>query len=292
MSAENTCLTNADKVGPSRFVARRESVDHSSELRPAGLVQPDKLQQQRRESTGTAEQDNERTNCNVANNKAKNKTNKTIKRKRAFNRLSFDFEEQGPHDEKPMIKRAMHEKPLKNPHVDTSFLPDREREASEHQMREKIKNVWHAEQDKIKAEEIEVVYSYWDGRGHRRHVTCQKGTTIFSFLELCRKQVPELRSVTSERLMYIKEDIIIPHHYTFYDLLVTRARGKSGPLFHFDVHEDVRLRNDASREKDESHAGKVVKRDWYEKHRDIFPANRWEVYDPTKEYGSYGIKDV
>lgn len=204
MSAENTCLANADKVGPSRFVARRESVDHSSGLRPAGLVQPDKLQQQRRESTGTTEQDNERTNCNVATNKAKNKTNKTIKRKRAFNRLSFDSEEQEPHDEKPMIKRAMHEKPLKNPHVDTSFLPDREREASEHQMRERIKNVWHAEQDKIKAEEIEVVYSYWDGRGHRRHVTCQKGTTIFSFLELCRKQVPELRSVTSERLMYIK----------------------------------------------------------------------------------------
>ena len=32
---------------------------------------------------------------------------------------------------------------------------------------------------------------------------------------------------------------------------MTRARGKSGPLFHFDVHEDVRIRNDASREKDE-----------------------------------------
>lgn len=29
-------------------------------------------------------------------------------------------------------------------------------------------------------------------------------------------------------------------HYSFYDLIVTRARGKSGPLFHFDVHDDVR----------------------------------------------------
>ena len=36
-----------------------------------------------------------------------------------------------------------------------------------------------------------------------------------------------------------------------------QARGKSGPLFHFDVHEDVRLENDARVEKDESHAGKV-----------------------------------
>ena len=39
---------------------------------------------------------------------------------------------------------------------------------------------------------------------------------------------------------------------------VEQARGKSGPLFNFDVHEDVRLINDARVEKDESHAGKVV----------------------------------
>lgn len=40
-------------------------------------------------------------------------------------------------------------------------------------------------------------------------------------------------------------------NYSFYDLIVTKARGKSGPLFHFDVHEDVRLINDARVEKDE-----------------------------------------
>lgn len=55
--------------------------------------------------------------------------------------------------------------------------------------------------------------------------------------------------------MYVKEDLIIPQHISFYDLIVQKARGKSGPLFHFDVHEDIRLVNDASREKDESHAG-------------------------------------
>jgi hypothetical protein len=40
------------------------------------------------------------------------------------------------------------------------------------------------------------------------------------------------------------------------------CRGKSGPLFHFDVHEDVRTINDARIEKDESHAGKIVERHW------------------------------
>ena len=66
-------------------------------------------------------------------------------------------------------------------------------------------------------------------------------------------------------------------HYTFYNFIVNKARGKSGPLFNFDVHDDVRLLADASKEKDESHAGKVVERSWYQRNKHIFPASRWEV---------------
>ena len=66
-------------------------------------------------------------------------------------------------------------------------------------------------------------------------------------------------------------------HYTFYDFIVNKARGKSGPLFNFDVHDDVRLLADATKEKDESHAGKVVERSWYNRNKHIFPASRWEV---------------
>jgi hypothetical protein len=40
-----------------------------------------------------------------------------------------------------------------------------------------------------------------------------------------------------DTMLYIKEDLIIPNGLTFYELIVNRARGKSGPLFHFDVHE-------------------------------------------------------
>lgn len=39
------------------------------------------------------------------------------------------------------------------------------------------------------------------------------------------------------------------------DNLFSKARGKSGPLFHFDVRDDIRLVSDASVEKEESHAG-------------------------------------
>ncbi len=40
-------------------------------------------------------------------------------------------------------------------------------------------------------------------------------------------------------------------------LHVHQARGKSGPLFDFSVHDDIRIVSDASREKNETHAGKV-----------------------------------
>jgi protein FAM50 len=71
--------------------------------------------------------------------------------------------------------------------------------------------------------------------------------------------------------------ILVRQHHTFYDFIINKARGKSGPLFNFDVHDDVRLLADATKEKDESHAGKVVERSWYQRNKHIFPASRWEV---------------
>ena len=72
---------------------------------------------------------------------------------------------------------------------------------------------------------------------------------------------------------------------------MNKARGKSGPLFDFGVSDDVRMVNDASKETTESHAAKIVERTWYERNKHVFPVNRWEVFDPTKDYGKYSIKD-
>ncbi|OTF74210.1 XAP-5-like protein [Euroglyphus maynei] len=186
-------------------------------------------------------------------------------------------------------------KMMKNPDVDTSFLPDRAREEEENRLREQLRQEWAEKQEKLKNEEIEITFSYWDGSGHRRSVMMKKGNTMYQFLqkalELLRKEFHELKTVTTDQLMYIKEDLIIPHHYSFYDFIVTKARGKSGPLFSFDVHEDVRLVSDATVERDESHAGKVLLRSWYERNKHIFPASRWEPYDPNKNYDKYTIGD-
>ena len=72
---------------------------------------------------------------------------------------------------------------MKNPGVDTSFLPDREREMKEFKEREQLRMKWQTEQDKIKAEKITITYSYWDGSGHRRDMKMNKGATIEMFLQ-------------------------------------------------------------------------------------------------------------
>uniref|UniRef100_A0A674GP05 Protein FAM50A n=6 Tax=Passeriformes TaxID=9126 RepID=A0A674GP05_TAEGU len=216
---------------------------------------------------------------------------------RKISSLSFSL---GHEEEEEEEAEAPEEAPKKrklgkNPDVDTSFLPDREREEEENRLREELRQEWEAKQEKIKNEEIEITFSYWDGSGHRRTVKMKKGNTMQQFLqkalEILRKDFSELRSAGVEQLMYIKEDLIIPHHHSFYDFIVTKARGKSGPLFNFDVHEDVRLLSDATVEKDESHAGKVVLRSWYEKNKHIFPASRWEPFDPEKRWDKYTVRD-
>ncbi|XP_037954660.1 protein FAM50 homolog [Teleopsis dalmanni] len=193
--------------------------------------------------------------------------------------------------EEPVPKKKI----FKNPEVDTSFLPDRKREEQENRLREQLRQEWVMQQATLKDQEITITFSYWDGSGHRRSVIMKKGNTIYQFLQRClellRKEFNELKTVMADQLMYVKEDLILPHHYSFYDFIVTKARGKSGPLFQFDVHEDVRMVSDASVEKEESHAGKVLLRSWYERNKHIFPASRWEPYEPGKSYDKYTIKD-
>uniref|UniRef100_A0A8D0L7W6 Family with sequence similarity 50 member B n=1 Tax=Sphenodon punctatus TaxID=8508 RepID=A0A8D0L7W6_SPHPU len=141
----------------------------------------------------------------------------------------IDQEEEEPEpEESPPKKRKLG----KNPDVDTSFLPDRDREEEENRLREELRQEWEAKQEKIK--------TVWGG-GHSSLTAClppfsqmKKGNTIQQFLqkalEILRKDFSELRSAGVEQLMYIKEDLIIPNHHSFYDFIVTKARGKSGKL--------------------------------------------------------------
>lgn len=67
----------------------------------------------------------------------------------------------------PVLKKS---KFGKDPNIDTSFLPDREREEEERRVREELRQEWLTKQKKIKDETIQITYSYWDGSGHRKEV--------------------------------------------------------------------------------------------------------------------------
>jgi protein FAM50 len=62
---------------------------------------------------------------------------------------------------------------------------------------------------------VEVVYSYWDGTGHRKAMEVRKGCTMEQFLSFVKVQLgedfPELRNISPADMLYVKEDMIIPH---------------------------------------------------------------------------------
>ncbi|KAF8077833.1 XAP5, circadian clock regulator-domain-containing protein [Lyophyllum atratum] len=309
---KQSLINETEKARPSsnRFVGQHDSMEDTLKHSTVGLVRLEEFQQRRKELEEAKAREAAKSND------LKDETRKMKKRKKvAKATLSFALDDEGEDEgsskaddeersskekdegseDGPPTKRG---KFRKNPNVDTSFLPDREREEAERKERERLRLEWLEKQETTKKEDIEVVYSYWDGSGHRKSVMCKKGDAISHFLEKCRQQFPELRGVSVDNLMYIKEDLIIPHHSIKYlvtstipstILSSTKREGKSGPLFNFDVHDDVRLLADATKEKDESHAGKVVERSYYQRNKHIFPASRWEVFDPEKNYGKYTI---
>ncbi|KAI9503687.1 XAP5, circadian clock regulator-domain-containing protein [Coemansia spiralis] len=280
-SSVNTPRSNEQSKGSQRFVSKEESVENKLKMSTIGLVKLEEFQRIK----GELEEERLREAAKTLVRKRSDERKKAKSMRKQKGALSFDNGDDDSDDAMATKKTR------KNPNVDTSFLPDKEREEEEARMREELRQKWLKEQEMVKKEPITITYSYWDGSGHRKQVKCFKGDTIAQFLEKCRAQVPELRGAKADSLVYIKEDLIIPHHYTFYDFIINKARGKSGPLFNFDVHDDVRLTHDARVEKDDSHAGKVCERTWYERNKHIFPANRWETFDPEKNYGSYTIKD-
>ncbi|KAI8333221.1 FAM50A protein [Blakeslea trispora] len=274
------------RVGSDKFVKTKTDIETQLKTSTIGLtelkdyrkIRENLEEQQKREAAKTAPLSDEK--------RKKKKKKQVLKLSFADEDPEEQIEEEEEEEKAPAKKRKM----LKDPTIDTSFLPDREREEKERIEREELRKEWLRKQEEVKNEKIDITYSYWDGSGHRKVVTCKKGDSIQQFLDACRQQFPQLRGVNTDNLLYVKEDLIIPHHFTFYDFIINKARGKSGPLFNFDVHEDIRLVNDATIEKDESHAGKVVERAWYERNKHIFPASRWEIFDPAKSYGKYKIK--
>ncbi|KAL7072551.1 hypothetical protein ACQ4LE_007896 [Meloidogyne hapla] len=264
----------------SKFTTNVDQIEEKFKASTVGLVTLDEVKERQNEI------------YSLNNIKEVSKGNDDNEQKPSFDRvvqkrvLSFKNFDDEDEDGEPVV--IVKKRLGMDPTVDTSFLPDRERDEQIQRERERIGAEWLEMQEKEKNEEIMIAFCYWDGSSHRRDFKTKKGTTIAQFLQkaldLFRKEFLELKLATIENLMFIKEDLIIPHFYTFQDFIKTRQMGKTGPLWQFESVGEIRVRQDAALDVGESHPVKVVLRSWYEKNKHIYPASRWEPFVPGKVY--------
>ena len=121
----------------------------------------------------------------------------------------------------------------KDPSVNTSFLPDREREEQERIANEIKREEWLKRQEEIKAETVEIQFAYYDGLSHLGSVTVKKGEPIFNLIDKAKQSFSSIRDVATEKLLFAKDDIIIPHELSLYHFSAHKVEAKSGPLFEF-----------------------------------------------------------
>ncbi len=171
------------------------------------------------ESATVNDAEENKTNKNHTDKQMQRDSKKKRKQKAAFMSLSFgeDIEEgieavnATENESAKAVSRdgtktaPILQSTVRDPSTDTSFLPDRERDARMEEEKGRLRKEWMEEQERIKKEELEVVYSYWDGSGHRRQIVTTKGTTIGKFLEMVRSELAkdfiEMKSVSSANLM-------------------------------------------------------------------------------------------
>jgi protein FAM50 len=121
----------------------------------------------------------------------------------------------------------------KDPSVNTSFLPDREREEQERIANEIKREEWLKRQEEIKAETVEIQFAYYDGLSHLGSVTVKKGEPIFNLIDKAKQSFSSIRDVATEKLLFAKDDIIIPHELSLYYFSAHNVEAKFGPLFEF-----------------------------------------------------------
>ena len=218
--------------GTSGFAAPTVDAAASLAEKTKGLVSKEEFAKRREELEKKAGEDAIGAAEDSRNSGEKKKKKK--KKPSSTSSLSFGGDEEDEGDVDPETAAALTKKLKKNPNVDSSFLPDKERDEADAKRRESLAEEYRKQVELAKAEMVEVTYSYHDpsGRdgfkGHRYSVQIPKGFSVQEFLNKCREQCVALRSCSADQLMYVKEDLILPQGLTFYELIVNKARGKSG----------------------------------------------------------------
>lgn len=186
---------------------------------------------------------------------------------------------EGDEDNTTMVIGRKRLKLGKDPSVNTSFLPDREREEQERIEKERRHEEWSKKQEEIKAETVEIQFAYFDGLSHLGSVKVKKGEPVFNLIDKAKQQFSAIRDVGAEKLLFAKDDVIIPHEMSLYYFQAHEVKGKFGLLFEFYDPENLgRIRN-----KNDVRLGRIVTRKYAENNKHIYPCSKWELYDPEKD---------
>lgn len=182
--------------------------------------------------------------------------------------LSFDHEDEEKEEEDSDQKVATF---VKDPTVRTDFLPDRDRDVRRKQEMQDRKKAKLAQEEERKKEEFTVKFSLFDGMDHAFQVKMRKDQTVMEFLEAareaCATDFPEMKKHAAIDLMYVKRNLILPTSMSFFELMKLRTR--AAPLFSLS-------------DNNETTEGLVCIRFWYDRHKHIYPADRWESYHEDK----------
>lgn len=193
-------------------------------------------------------------------------------------KLSFEDEEEDNTGvlgkEKLTVKKSG-----KDRTIDTSFLADPEREEAQAKEREVLRQQWIKKQEALREESVEIPFVYFDGISTPGNVTVKKGETIATFLDRARRFRPQLKFRSTDDLLLVRGDIIIPQHYEFYYFIVNKVNTRRGPLFDFGRLEENMLDT------------KIIERKYFDKNKHIYPLNAYHQYQPEVDYTTYVSRD-
>ncbi|KAK6531067.1 hypothetical protein TWF281_007893 [Arthrobotrys megalospora] len=181
----------------------------------------------------------------------------------------------------------------------------------EAEMRESLRKEFNKLQDSIRAEEISIPFVFYDGTNvPGGECKMKKGEAVWLFLERARRTRNLWHRVSVDDLMFVRGEIIIPHHYEFYYFIVNGTVGPHGKLFDYpsaltlkdgkiddssasttSSKKDKEKKSESDRPPDDPTLTKVVDRRWYERNKHIFPASMWETFDPNKDYANMIRRD-
>jgi len=179
----------------------------------------------------------------------------------------LDEEEENEGESKPFVITKV----KKDPTVDTSFLPDKERDEMEKRERDRLRLEWIEKQEQKKEQMIVVHYTFFDGMDRVRNLSVKFGSTIESFIESVKDQSNELNTVNMNQILFVKDSLIIPHDSTFYELSETK-----------NIEWDIET-TPYKKDRNQNQPVEIVDLKFYEKNSHFVPFSNWKEYDPQEE---------